>query len=662
VFHPGTWIGLLLPLPQAWTFQMSLRLFVALLSAFLFLREIGCRPSSALLGAAAWGFSDFMIFWVGYPVAAAIGPFPLLVVALGRLARDADRRAVVLTTAVLVLIVTAGHPEMLLFAVAGGGVCFLFQLSQAPRGRRGRAVALSLVAGAFALGLTAVQLLPLAEAVPQTFEHVLRSLWWAHQPKSVGLAMSARRAIVMVLPYAYGVSGRGDTYHDFGSPALYASAIVFPLAWTGAFSRHRWRTLLVVFALLGAALWMRLVGVTDAVAKLPLLDISVLDYFVFLAIFAIAVLAALGSDRLLAGEGGRAFLGGTALAAISIAGLYVLRDAKMERLGLTPAYLHGRLAGALAPLLLGALCVAAVAGKRASPGLAASALLGIVVVSRIAEGGLFYPTLPAEAFYPRLPVLDAIPRGRPERVVGLWSALVPNTSTLYGLEDVRGYESLTLLRYRATYDLWCRPLPSWYNIVEDLRPPFLSFLNVRWAIVAAGSPAPPGWTRRASTAGADLLENGAVLPRAFVPETIRAVPDDNRSLDVMKTIPDFSKEGVYGVATTEPVGEPVRNGAARVRIASYRPEALDLEVDADGMALIGTSIPAWRGWRTLLDGNRIEPRIYNAAFLGFAVPPGRHRLELRYRPDSFRAGVIVSALTLLAAAATGLRRPKRSAA
>jgi hypothetical protein len=644
VLHPGTWLGLLLPLPQAWTFQMSLRLLVALLSAFLFLRDIGCRNTSALLGAAAWGLSDFMIFWVGYPVAAAIGPSPLLVLALGRLARDADRRAVVLTTAVLVLIVTAGHPEMLLFAVAAGGLCFLFQLAQAPRGRW-RAVALSLVAGAFALGLTAIQLLPLAEAVPQTFEHAVRS-WWSHQPKSVDLAMSARRATILAVPYAYGVSGRGATYHDFGSPAAYAGAIMFPLAWTGVFSRHRWRTLLVVLALLGAALWTRLVGVTDVLAKLPLFDIAVLDYLVFLTIFAVAVLAALGCDRLLAGEGTGAFLAGSGLTALSIAGLYSLRETKMEQLGLTPAYLHGRLAGALAPLLLGGLVVAAAARNRLPQRVAAGALLGIVVLSRVAEGSLFYPTLSAEAFYPHLPVLDAIPRGRPERVVGLGPALIPNASTLYGLEDVRGYESLTLLRYRATYDLWCRPLPAWFNIVEDLRPPFLSFLNVRWAIVPHGGAPPPGWTLRASTPGGDLLENGAALPRAFVPETFRSVPDDSRTLDVLKSIRDFSKEGVYAVATTERVGEPVKNGTARVRIADYRPDALDLAIEADELTLVGTSIPAWDGWKATLDGNRVELKIYNAAFLAFRVPAGRHRVELRYLPDGFRAGMIVSLLTL----------------
>ena len=32
-FHPGVWLGMLLPLPQAWSFDMTLRLLIALLSA-----------------------------------------------------------------------------------------------------------------------------------------------------------------------------------------------------------------------------------------------------------------------------------------------------------------------------------------------------------------------------------------------------------------------------------------------------------------------------------------------------------------------------------------------------------------------------------------------------------------------------------------------------
>src|SRR5262249_34948947 len=137
----------------------------------------------------------------GYPVASSIGPFPLLALGLDRLARDADRPAAVLTTISLVLIVVGGHPEMLLFAVAAGGGWFLFRLARGEPGRRGRAVRLSFLAGALALGLTAVQLVPLVEALPQTWERVFRSEWYAHQKKSVDAAQSVRRASTILVPF-----------------------------------------------------------------------------------------------------------------------------------------------------------------------------------------------------------------------------------------------------------------------------------------------------------------------------------------------------------------------------------------------------------------------------------------------------------------------------
>ena len=152
VLHPGTWLALLLPPAQGWTFQMSLRLFLALLSAFLFLRDLRCGRIAALLGAAGWGLSEFILFWVGYPVTTAAAAFPLLLLGLSRLVRDADARAVALTVLALFLLITPGHPEMLLYAVVAAGVDFLFLLAWAGRGRRLRPFLLSLAAGALALG------------------------------------------------------------------------------------------------------------------------------------------------------------------------------------------------------------------------------------------------------------------------------------------------------------------------------------------------------------------------------------------------------------------------------------------------------------------------------------------------------------------------------
>jgi hypothetical protein len=643
--HPATWLGLLLPPAQGWTFQMSLRLLLALSSAYLFLRDLGCGESSALLGAAAWAFSDFLVFFLGYPITGSVGPFPLLLLALRRLVSPADGRAVLLTAVTLALVALAGHPETLLFAVAGGGVYFLFLLPSAGRGRRLRPVLLALAAGAVALGVSAVQLLPLWEAIPYTWEHAFRTTWYAHAVRSVAPLQSARRALPMLLPWAYGQSGRSFLAEDFGAPASYAGALVFPLAAAGLATRNGNRAALLTLGILGLALWTRTAGVTDLVARLPLFDIGVLDYFVFLALFALCALAALGAEALSGGQGIAAFVAAAGVTAAAIGTAYAFRRAGLDALSMPHEFVRARLAWAVGPLLLGATAVLW-ARTRARAAFLTPLLLGLFLASRVAEAGTFYPTLPAAAFFPPMPLLDAIERDRPERVVGVGRMLAPNSSALYELEDVRGYESMTLHALYETYPLWCVPQPAWYNRVDDLAKPFLSFLNVRYAIVPRGYHAPDGWTRIAEDPGGELLENAHVLPRVFVPRSLCWESLPFRHFEWLARVSDFAEWGIVGAAP--PAGEQlVKNGSGRVRLLAYHEQALSAEVEAEQECVVGTSITAWPGWKARLDGRPIVPLSYNHAFLGFRVPAGRHRLELRYLPDSFVAGAAISLATLL---------------
>ncbi|HWZ86595.1 MAG TPA: hypothetical protein VN032_10360, partial [Thermoanaerobaculia bacterium] len=78
VLHPSAGLALLLPLSQAWTFEMALRLFLALLSGYLFFEDFLACEVAALLGAVAWAFSDYVVCFLGFPHALAVAPFPLL--------------------------------------------------------------------------------------------------------------------------------------------------------------------------------------------------------------------------------------------------------------------------------------------------------------------------------------------------------------------------------------------------------------------------------------------------------------------------------------------------------------------------------------------------------------------------------------------------------
>ncbi len=649
VLYPATWIGFLLPLAQAWTFEMAMRFFLALLSAYLFLRELECGELPALLGAVGWAFSDYLVFYLGYPLTPAAAPFPLLLLGLRRLVTEKSRRAVVLTTVALLLILTSGHPETLLHSVAGAGIYFLFEIGFAGRGRRLRPVLLSLLAGVLALGLSAVLLLPLAEALPQTWEHFIRSQHYAHVRKSFPIRESIRHALPNVMPYAYGVSGKGAGVPGFVEPSSYAGSLLWSFALLGFFSQRRERWPLLALGFLGASVGARFIGVTDAISSLPFFDIGLNDRMIFLGAFALAALAALGAQQLRE-KAGVGVLVATAVGAVVLLTVlyYVLARPRLPLLEMPPGYLRDRWLLQAVPLLLSVILWFALPRRRvAREGLGAVLLL--LLVQRGLEEREVYPTYRSEAFYPELRSLQKIPRNTPYRMTAIGFIFVPNIGALYELEDVRGYEAMTFLPLFETYSLWCVHQPVWFNRVDDPTKPFLSFLNVRYFLAPPGYPPPTGWRVVFDGDEGVLLENPGVLPRAFAPRFLGYETDRMRRLALLAGIQDFGEYGVVGQNPPRGVsgGGWQRNGRMSLRISSYLPQEMTLDLEAQEPGLVATSVTSWPGWKLTVDGVKSGFVSYNHAFLAFRVAAGHHRAVLRYWPDSFVLGAVVSAVALL---------------
>lgn len=653
VLHPGTWIGFLLPLAQAWTFEMALRYLLALLSAYLFLRDLRCGEIAALAGSVAWAFSDYLVFYLGYPLTPAAAPFPLLLLGLRRLVRQGDRRSVALVVVALLLILTSGHPETLLHSVAGAGLYFLFELGFAGKGRRMRPVLLSLLAGALTLGLSAVLLLPLAEALPHTQEQFTRLGWFAHVRKSFPIRETLRHGAANVMPYLFGVSGKGEPIAGFPEPSSYVGTVLWPFAVAGLLSRRREKWPLAALAVLGVAMGARIAGITDAVSALPLFDIGLNDRMVFLAAFAAAGLAALGLEDSLDGSNRKTVALTAAAGAVLLTALYVLRTRwHMEALNMPPGYFRYRYLLQLLPLALAAGLW--LVSRRRRSGLAALLILVLLLGQRRLEEGELYPTYPSRAFYPPLPLLDPIPRKDAFRMTAIGYTFIPNIAALYEVEDSRGYEAMTFRPLADTFHLWCVGQPVWFNRVDDPTLPFLSFLNVRYALAPPGHRPPEGWSVLSSVdEQGQLLENPSVLPRAFVPRSLRHEKEPARQVALLDGIRDFGEEGVVGIPPPRgTAGDESRpNGEASVRIVSYEPQRLELAVDARDPALVATSVTAWPGWKLAVDGEKAPLLSYNHAFLAFHVAPGRHTAVLRYLPDSFLLGSAVSGATALLGAA-----------
>ncbi|HEY2796798.1 MAG TPA: YfhO family protein [Thermoanaerobaculia bacterium] len=671
VFHPSTFLSLFMPLALSWTFSCTFTLFLALVCAYLFFRELTLGVLPALLGAAAWAFSTYVVFWVGWSVGPSTASLPLLLVGLRRLAREPGRAAILLTAVALALSVFGGHPESAFHGAAAGGVFFLWELF-GREARRRRALGGALAAGGLAILLSGPQLFPLLEAIPHSAEYRARHASPADDARpaarqSVALSAALPRLLPDALPFAHGIYGRSPVQDERGDgsgmPLGYAGALLFPLAGL-AFRGHRRRERWIFLALFVAGLLFgaSVPGLIDVTSRLPGFALALNYRLVFLSGLGLAGLAAIGAERLLDRGAARSLAWSCAGWTLAICVAFALSRGVFRERGLSSEFVFGGLALEVGPLLL----LAALAGAGALRGVPlAACALGALVLQRGLEMGGTYPTLPASTLAPALPALASVPlSSEPCRVVAAGDTLRPNGAALYRLEDVRGYESLVLDRFTDTYPLWSRSQAASFNLVPDLSRPFLSFLNACYAMAAPGDPVPAGWREQARGAEMAIFDNPEALPRAFVPRRLRRVADPRERLREMAAASDFSRTAWLsdpgerrepetrerrGSETREPGErrEPEEpNGEATLFLRSVGPDLI-VEARAAAPALIATSIPDWPGWTATENGAALPTLTVNHAFVGVRVPAGEHVVRFAYRPRSWTLGLVAFAAGFL---------------
>lgn len=69
-----------------------------------------------------------------------------------------------------------------------------------------------------------------------------------------------------------------------------------------------------------------------------------------------------------------------------------------------------------------------------------------------------------------------------------------------------------------------------------------------------------------------------------------------------------------------------------------------IDVAEDG--LFYTSIPYVTGWHAYVDGKEVEIKTVGSAMLTFLLSKGEHKIELKYAPEGFTGGVVISLLGL----------------
>jgi hypothetical protein len=179
----------------------------------------------------------------------------------------------------------------------------------------------------------------------------------------------------------------------------------------------------------------------------------------------------------------------------------------------------------------------------------------------------------------------------------------------------------------------------------------LSLIDERAAtfqsLVLSGS----GRYRLVHSGDVKIYENLDVLPRVFFVSEATWSPNDELALVMMRD-PDFDPAATIVIAIDKPYPVPCLTldaSLAQTELLLYEPEHVVATVNAPCFGWLFFSDAWYPGWEATVDGQPVPLHRANILFRAVPVPAGEHRVELRYRPASFRWGALISlgALALL---------------
>ncbi|PYN96841.1 MAG: hypothetical protein DMD91_19815 [Candidatus Rokuibacteriota bacterium] len=177
------------------------------------------------------------------------------------------------------------------------------------------------------------------------------------------------------------------------------------------------------------------------------------------------------------------------------------------------------------------------------------------------------------------------------------------------------------------------PLADWDDVVD-----VYAELGVGWVFWdGAGEPVHPRLAFVGDEHGFRLYRIRDARPTIYALDRVRRVPAPTATADVAALV--FSLPALGPFCYDCPVDAAV-TPARDVRLRpTWRPGAVDVEVDAARGTFVVLGETRSRGWRATLDGAPVTIHAVNELFQAVAVPPGRHVIAWRFASPGFFVGL-----------------------
>lgn len=701
VFHPLKLVSLLFTPALASIFLCLMRVFAAGIFTFAFLKQLGLRRDVSFFGAVVFSFSRNFIAWLNFPAGDAAVMLPGLFWACERLLRSGSLADFIWGALFVGIQLLAGQPQTSLVSAFAISIYVLLRLSADNARRHPKAKILLLYSAMWLLGalLAAVQILPMLEYMKESAAVAFRSQF--------NLKVYPWYEIIsLIVPDFFGTPYDGN-YWGFANlvgTACYIGVAPFILALMSlrSVARHAIPRCFWIITITSLGIVYKL-PLLKKISSLPLFNATDTNKFLVVIAFSLSVCSAIALEQILRADLTKAAFK-TSLVCAAVAavagGVYLQFRDFVTALHLE-AYEKKNFAILAILLVATFMIVWAHATLRIRKPVICAALIALAYIDSFMFGHS-YNAAPLKSQIPPAP--PAIVKLQDDlknyRVLGIHSVLLPNTSMLYGVADIRGYDALTPGRYfnflskilpdyadfLRTLDLSGNPEITrstlftreirrmfsgesgeelrttlqrafyWNTDLDDLvTSQALDAFSVGFVVAPKDVQAlPRSDLQLIASEGASVFRNPGALPRTYLRGDF-TITDDSSALQFVSQ-PEFNfhrqllVSGVPDRASVEEVFKRADSAARQdtARILREDPSHVEIVAETDGPRFLVLTDLYFPGWRAYLDGNPVAIRAANYLFRAVLLPAaGHHVVRFEYKPVSFMAGMICSGGALI---------------
>lgn len=697
-------------------FSSFLTLFLGGIFTYFFARQITISNFGAIISSIIFTLSGPMIVWLGYPLPSCFIWLPLILLCIHKVITQFRLLWIVVAAFAVSAQLYAGHPQSSFFIILVVLSYGLFQMCLlsigSSHGTHNFAHQSSAIIVTFLLGLA----LAMPQIVP-TIEYIMQSdalqkgrggygqtnVIQAIQDGAINpwnnrasIRTNLGDLLLVLYPnlfgnpiggylYGYKQSGSNPGRDNYNENASYIGVVAVVLALLAIVfykKGNRSQILFWFFALLFSLLIYIDFPVINLLRYLPVLNMVNLERLRYVFVFSMAILAGYGVDILLK-EYQQYRLRIPLQSLKHLSRNYAIPIPQSEIL-----FFYIVLASLVFPILLAyalfpegflrdviwifvALAILIFSAildviKFQFDGIFLKIGLFIAIVGQLLYYGIIYhPGSSKKLVYPKTKAIEFLQQNIGFNRVTSYkkdkysylTSLLPNSSTIWHLQDIRGYDVLAPHRYEIVQEFMAGAVTEGmapHRVSYDaFRENFFSLFGVKYFVQSKDDlenielQSRPELKLVYSDNTSSIYENTDVMPRAFMAYNVQMVQSPEEALnafndsqyDVKKTalieISGPTDDMMYLASRIEdmPIVQPAE-------IVKYENEQVEIAVNTDKDGVLVLTDSYYPGWRAFVDGQ--ESIIYPAdiAFRGVFVPNGKHKVVFIYRPTYWVASVI----------------------